>query len=81
MFEILQNLGIFDEDHQLFIGYSWYGYQKKTLQELNNDTRKAKVEWEASEQCIKLEVQLRTMKGDGLAPVTNIVTLGIGSLH
>jgi hypothetical protein len=49
MFEILQNLGIFDEDHQLFIVYSWYGYQKKTLQELKNDTRKAKVEWEASE--------------------------------
>lgn len=82
MFQIDYGQGKIDEeDSKLFIGYSWYGYQTKTLQDLDNEFGKARIEWESSEECNTLKVQLRTTNREGWAPVTNIVPLSIGSLH
>jgi hypothetical protein len=63
----------------LFIG--WNAYTKATLTQLHEEFSGAQDEWNKSQECEVLIGQMEKLKVAASLTVTNIVALGIGSLH
>ncbi|KAL9635756.1 MAG: hypothetical protein Q9164_003255, partial [Protoblastenia rupestris] len=63
------------------LGLSFHSYRKSTLIQLHEEFSAAQVRWNNSHECKALIAQLEHRKGASNLTVTNIVALGIGSLH
>jgi SRR1 len=63
------------------IGVGWQPYRKVTFTQLVEEFGAAKATWDHSPECKALIAQLEDLKGAARSKITNIVALGIGSLH
>jgi hypothetical protein len=62
-------------------GISWHGYWKRTLQQLDEQFRSVQMNWKKREEYHWLIAQFKHLKATNKLPVTNVIALGIGSLH
>lgn len=62
------------------IFFGWNGYRKVTTTQLAEDFNAAQAMWDSSPESQALIAQLKSLK-EAKSKVTNIVALGIGSLH
>jgi SRR1 len=63
------------------IAIDWQPYRKVSLTQLVEEFGAAKTTWDNSPECKALIAQLESLKGAARSKITNIVALGIGSLH
>jgi len=64
------------------LGVRWGLFYKMTLADMDEDFGVRRKKWEASNACEELKGMLRlNMNSEIAAKVTNVVALGIGSLH
>ncbi|KAI9761331.1 MAG: hypothetical protein M4579_001121 [Chaenotheca gracillima] len=61
------------------VSYGWHAYWRKTLDDLDHEFRVIKGQWDKSKECTTLVAQVQRL--EKRVQVTNIVGLGIGSLH
>jgi len=60
--------------------FSWAIYWKKTLEELDKDFKSLETRWQETSEARALVTEMEKLKSKNI-PITNIVALGIGSLH
>ena len=63
------------------VGFGWRSYRNVTFSQLVEEFGIAKAAWENSPECKAMVLQLESLKGAARSKITNIVALGIGSLH
>jgi hypothetical protein len=63
------------------IAVCWQPYRKVTFPQLVQEFGAVKATWDNSPECKALIAQLENLKGAVRSKITNIVALGIGSLH
>lgn len=61
------------------VSLHWQGYRNKTLDELDEEFQSVRWQWNRSEECKALKLQIKQLATR--LPITNVVALGIGSLH
>jgi len=67
------------DDYELRV--VWLGYMKLTMSQLQDEFRAVQAIWNQSRECQTMLAQLKSLKTAATSPITNIVALGIGSLH